>query len=168
MTGDPAPLSHSRFKASEDDQLSELVAEWGTRAWRMIAAAMPGRTARQCRDRWNHYLSSQNWLLPWTPEEDAKLIDMIGKVGLRWTRLASFFPNRTDLSVKRRWLYLFPQKRDELRLSALRRESSARSARSKSIDVPESAMPSNINTDRLFPPELWEDLFDLGNRPGGS
>jgi hypothetical protein len=45
-----------RFTASEDARLIELVREYGTDAWQTVAKYMSGRTVRQCRERWNHYL----------------------------------------------------------------------------------------------------------------
>jgi hypothetical protein len=46
-----------RVHPIEDLALRELVLVHGLTAWPMIASRLPGRNARQCRDRWNHYLS---------------------------------------------------------------------------------------------------------------
>jgi hypothetical protein len=47
-----------RFTPHEDDILTCLVLRHGVSSWLTIAARMPGRNARQCRDRWNHYLAA--------------------------------------------------------------------------------------------------------------
>jgi myb proto-oncogene protein len=68
---------------------------------------MPGRAARDCRDRWHCYLSDFNKNDPWTPEEDALLLEKLGQYGPRWVRIAKDVPNRSDLAIKRRWSTIF-------------------------------------------------------------
>jgi hypothetical protein len=46
-----------RFGIHEDHTLTDMVTWHGFRSWSYIATKLPGRTARQCRDRWNHYLA---------------------------------------------------------------------------------------------------------------
>jgi hypothetical protein len=46
-----------RFRLEEDSALIDLVTRYGVHSWALISAQLPGRNARQCRDRWNHYLS---------------------------------------------------------------------------------------------------------------
>jgi hypothetical protein len=49
--------TRSRFRPHEDDLLRVLVSQSETLCWAEIASQLPGRNVRQCRDRWNHYLS---------------------------------------------------------------------------------------------------------------
>ena len=42
---------HSKFNEEEDARLRELVNEYGDSSWIQIAAPMPGRNSRQCRER---------------------------------------------------------------------------------------------------------------------
>ena len=60
----------SPFTPEEDARLKELVAEKGDRQWNVIQGLMPGRNARQCRERWRNYLSPEVKNGPWTKEED--------------------------------------------------------------------------------------------------
>jgi hypothetical protein len=53
------PRHRSKFGPHEDVALVDLVCRYGVNCWQQIATHMPGRDARQCRDRWNHYLVSQ-------------------------------------------------------------------------------------------------------------
>jgi hypothetical protein len=159
MNGSCDVHSHSRFSANEDHRLCELVAEYGTQAWEQIAAAMPRRTRRQCRDRWNHYLMSRNGSAPWTPAEDAELLEKLGTVGPRWTRLATFLPDRTPLDVKRRWVRLFQRKKAELRLSAVRGEVPSRTSRATLADDSMTQTGPTL----LFMPEISDDLFDVNS-----
>ena len=42
------------WSAEEDVQIAALVAEHGTRSWSVIAARLPTRTGKQCRERWHN------------------------------------------------------------------------------------------------------------------
>lgn len=68
--------SHPRvpFTKAEDKKLRELVNRHGTSNWIPISKQMPGRNARQCRDRWLNYLSPDVVNGPWTAEEDELLV----------------------------------------------------------------------------------------------
>jgi hypothetical protein len=137
-----------RFKASEDEHLTEVVLRLGTRSWSAIAAEMPGRSARQCRERWMHYLSNGQQDLPWSEAEDSLLLAKIETIGLRWTELARHLVGRTDFEVKRRWTHIFLNRRGELRDSAaharpLRRESAGQLAPPEPALIPsESGGPT--------------------------
>jgi hypothetical protein len=71
--------------------------------WETIARLIPGRTARQCRERWQLYLCPSVNRGPWTPEEDRLLLDKYLELGPRWTVLCQFFENRSFNNVKNRW-----------------------------------------------------------------
>jgi hypothetical protein len=87
--------------------LRDMVAAIGRRRWKEIAKSLPGRNARQCRERWKHYLSCDKTEVPWTAEEDDLLFEKISLWGAKWTRVARLLGNRTDLEVKMRWLKKF-------------------------------------------------------------
>jgi hypothetical protein len=107
MTTPKKPYSRSPFSPEEDAQLRHLVSEHGLSAWVEIANLLPGRNPRQCRERWKHYLSSDQGSLPWTEAEDALLFEKVAELGPKWTRLAKVLGNRTDIEVKMRWLKKF-------------------------------------------------------------
>jgi hypothetical protein len=101
--GHARKIVRSRFRVEEDTRLRLLVAQLGTQAWAEIAARMPGRNVRQCRDRWSHYLADMPMAAVWTPCDDALLRRMVNEVGPRWDRIAIFFPDRSPHDVHRRW-----------------------------------------------------------------
>jgi hypothetical protein len=45
-------------------------------------------------------------MVPWTPSEDALLLEKVQEFGRRWVRIAEFFPMRTDVHVKNRFIVL--------------------------------------------------------------
>jgi hypothetical protein len=107
MAETEAERKRAKFAMIEDVQLRQLVAEYGVDNWRHIASLMPGRNPRQCRERWKHYLSGTGVQVPWTVQEDQILLERVQIWGPRWTRIANFFGNRTDIEVKARWIQKF-------------------------------------------------------------
>jgi hypothetical protein len=106
---EPAQLLRRRekFLPEEDAKLRDLVQLHGTSAWDHVAIQMPGRNPRQCRDRWKHYVSSEKSRFVWTAEEDQLLFEKMQTIGPKWTMLSQFFPGRTDMQVKSRWMQKF-------------------------------------------------------------
>lgn len=92
--------SKHMFTPKEDAQLLSLVAKYGTGQWKMIAAMLPTRTTRQCRERYRHYLDPTLNNDPWTKEEEDLLFEKYAEVGPKWAYISTFFPNRTDVNVK--------------------------------------------------------------------
>ena len=92
-----------KFKLSEDTLLKSLVRIYGENNWEVIAANMKERNARQCKDRWFLYLSPNINNSPWTEEEEAKLVKLVGELGPRWVKITKHFDRRTDTQIKNRW-----------------------------------------------------------------
>jgi hypothetical protein len=97
----------ARFLAAEDEKLRILVKKYGENAWSLIAAELPGRNIRQCRERWKHYLSGRISKDFWEPDESRLLFEKMRSIGPRWTQLAQFFPGRTDIQIKHYWMQNF-------------------------------------------------------------
>jgi hypothetical protein len=117
------PHPKSKFTPEEDVRLRSLVREYGANDWAGVAQRMPQRNERQCKDRWFHYLSPSVQPHPWTPEEDLLLLDRVRACGPKWVRIGVYFPTRTDIQLKNRYLVLSRRKKKDLQ--ALERESAA-------------------------------------------
>ena len=88
------------FEKSEDELLIQLVKKYGTDSWTEIASEIEGRTPRQCRNRYNFFLSPEVNNSPWTAEERELLAKKYEEFGPRWALLRTFFPGRTDMNIK--------------------------------------------------------------------
>ena len=99
--------SRRSFTIEEDQNLTKLVEKYGDKCnWKKIAQKMPNRDARQCRDRWNHYLSPYNNSSDWKIEEDQLLMKLYDENGRKWSSFKSQFPGRTAVNIKSRWYKL--------------------------------------------------------------
>lgn len=91
------------FSTEEDELLAELVTSKVCSNWFEVAQRLPGRTARQCRDRWSNYLCPTNSFAPWTPEEDQLIVDKVNEIGTKWSTIAKYINGRSDNHIKNRW-----------------------------------------------------------------
>ena len=94
------------FSVQEDRMLRMLVMQYGPRDFKKIASLMPGRSARQVRERYRNYLAPEINNGPWTRQEDELLRAKYAEFGPKWSKISTFFPSRSDVSVKNRWTAL--------------------------------------------------------------
>ncbi|OHS95983.1 hypothetical protein TRFO_37846 [Tritrichomonas foetus] len=96
-------LQRKLFSIEEDAKLRFLVQQYGSKDFKKIASFMPGRTPRQVRERYKNYLSPEINNGPWSRDEDALLRQKYAELGPKWSKIADFFPSRSDINVKNRW-----------------------------------------------------------------
>lgn len=87
----------------EDRLVCKLVKAQGPKKWSVLSAYVPGRTGKQCRERWVNHLSPDVNKGEWTEEEEQTLLDQHSKLGNQWCKIAQFLPGRSENAVKNRW-----------------------------------------------------------------
>lgn len=97
-------LIKQKFTEEEDNKLRAIIENIGTVDWKKVANQMKSRNARQCRERWNNYLNPDLNDAPWTPEEDKLIEELYEKFGTQWNKIGKHFDNRSDNSLRNRWM----------------------------------------------------------------
>lgn len=118
-TASSSNLAHNqrrKFSPEEDIKLSRAIALQGPRKWDQIALSLPGRTGRQCRDRFHNYLNPSLTNGPWTREEDKLLEQKVYELGQHWNKIVRFFRGRSANNIKNRWYtYICKQKQSQFK-----------------------------------------------------
>lgn len=91
------------FTIEEDALLMDIMSHQDFLSWDHVSNQIPGRTTRQCRERWVNYLSPNIRNDPWTEAEDQLLLDKINELGRCWSNIGRFFDGRSENDVKNRW-----------------------------------------------------------------
>jgi hypothetical protein len=91
------------WNAEEDRLLYEVVAVHGPKNWNFIADFVPGRSAKQCRERWHNHVDPSLKKGKWTHEEDLAVAKLTRQYGFKWAHIAKAIPGRADNDVKNRY-----------------------------------------------------------------
>merc|ERR1711981_281699 len=81
-----------QWTEEEDRIVCEHVRKLGPRKWSKIAANLPGRIGKQCRERWHNHLNPDIRKTPWTPEVDRIILQAHLKYGNQWSYIAKLLP----------------------------------------------------------------------------
>ncbi|EAY20572.1 Myb-like DNA-binding domain containing protein [Trichomonas vaginalis G3] len=124
--------ANRKFSQEEDIKLRCVVSKLGTHSWKSVASFMPGRNVRQCRERWNKFLSPSVNLSPFTREEDVRLLGLYKELGPQWVKIGKHLGNRSDIAIKARFMLLERHRK--------KREMSEESSSSCEDNVSESSV----------------------------
>jgi hypothetical protein len=117
-----------KWTTQEDGTLIDAVKKYKNgEDWTAIAALIPGRTRKQCRQRWfkqvepssrTTKIQSKKDETParagkWATKEDSMLKDAVQKHNGDWVAISALVPGRTKKKCWNRWKYVLASKSDQ-------------------------------------------------------
>jgi hypothetical protein len=102
LTNPPLIKGKGSWTTEEDAILRQKRILYG-RKWAKIAAHLPGRQGKQCRERFVNHLDPELKKGEWTDDEEAVLIAMHQTYGNRWANISKNLQGRSDNDVKNHW-----------------------------------------------------------------
>jgi hypothetical protein len=91
-----------KWTYEEDTKLKRLVLQKGS-CWTRIAREMPGRNARQVRERYVNCLNPEVEKGKFTNREDKIILEGVRRFGTAWTTIVQHIPGRTAGMIKNRF-----------------------------------------------------------------
>ena len=96
----------TKWTDEEDNLLKRGVSVYGLGKWTKIASFVPGRSPKQCRERWTGQLDPTLNHDMFSKEEDDFLRKLHANYGNSWSKIAQHMPGRCPNSVKNRYRFI--------------------------------------------------------------
>ena len=136
-------LVKGHWNESEDHLLVFLVS-LGFLNWGKLAEHFPGRTSKQCRERWCHYLDPEVNKSEYSEAENRQLLSLYHTHGSRWCVMAKALPGRTENSIRAHVLALLGPNGNSILANSRKRRAGSRDAQGgcrNTISSPADAAP---------------------------
>ena len=110
---------YARLWTPREDKLllTSVPVESDQLCWPKIALDIPGRTGKQCRERYLNHLGPHLKHTEWSALEDATIFRLHASQGSKWSQMVKLLPGRTDNGIKNRFHYL--RRRFEKRMKSV-------------------------------------------------
>lgn len=126
--------------------------------WSVVALSLPGRTGKQCRERYVNHLNPRLKVSDWNPIEDATIFHLYSTTGSHWSSMSKVIPGRTDNGIKNRF--------HNLRRQVEREDENRQKKNAKATDYPDDV---RLDLVREHPKDLqgrfdslWESKVGVG------
>ncbi|XP_030062690.1 snRNA-activating protein complex subunit 4 [Microcaecilia unicolor] len=158
---DPS-LKKGSWTPEEDALLLKAVAKFGERDWYKIRTEVPGRSDSQCRDRYLKGISQGLKKGKWSPEEEAKFIELLEKYGVgHWAKIASELPGRTDSQCLSKWKFMIGYQKKSRLIKGQQKRRRRKKPSSSSSDATSTTSNSSSNNEETSSDEEIETYKKL-------
>ncbi|KAJ3438748.1 transcription factor myb77 [Anaeramoeba flamelloides] len=132
----------------EDEFLLSALNILGLNSWGYASSVVPGRSPKQCRERWRNQLNPKITQKKFTQEERELLIAKQSEYGNKWTFLSQFFEGRTGNQLKNYWHSNIKKGKQHKRTLAPKKTQNKRKKKRKKIIMGNFSSKSNKNNQR--------------------
>jgi hypothetical protein len=163
----PIRRQAQQWTPKEDARLIDAVRRFGHQNWKSVADLIDNRTASQCSQRWQRRLNPKISHDQWKAEEDANLVKLVSKYGLKsWVKISSQLGTRSDVQCRYRYQQLrnaqpIPENSASAEAEAGERAEELEVMESKVEAEPEKEMDEKIGEDPIPIEAFGLDLSEM-------
>lgn len=93
-----------QWKKHEDELLEKAIEKYGPCKWAQIADMVPGKTRKQCNNRWRIHAQGSTGRNVWSRQEDMVLEEAVREMGQNdWTLVAKAVTGKTNRQCRERF-----------------------------------------------------------------
>ena len=155
-------VNKGSWNKEEDDEIMKLIKIHGTN-WSLISKIIKTRNNKQIRDRYINILAPNLNKKKFTFEEDMLIIKLYKEFGAKWSRIHTYFKNRTTDMIKNRFHSSIKKKYKDL-LKDINKKKTDSSTDSSSSNNKEVSTIYKLS----YPPSNYTNNIKLDGKKNNS